>query len=45
MVYSDHKPLISLKCFKEVVNRRYRCTGYLQSMGVRLRYLSGEEIL
>ena len=43
IVYTDHKPLINLKGFKDVVNRRYRWIEYLESMSVRLRYLPGAE--
>ena len=43
IVYTDQKPLINLKGFKDVVNRRYRWIEYLESMSVRLRYLPGAE--
>ena len=35
IVYTDHKPLINLKGFKDVINRRYRWIEYLESMSVR----------
>ena len=39
IVYTDHKPLINLKGFKDVVNRKYRWIEYLESISVR--YLPG----
>ena len=42
-VYTDHKPLISLKSFKDVVNKRYRWIVYLETLGVSLRYVKGRE--
>ena len=43
IVYTDHKPVINLKGFKDVVNRRYRWIEHLEIMSVRLRYLPGAE--
>ena len=42
-MYTDHKPLINLKSFKDVVNCLYRWVEYLESMGFRLRYIPGKE--
>ena len=39
IVYTDHKPLINLKSFNDVLNRRHRWIEYLESINVRLRYL------
>ena len=41
IVYTDHKPLINLKDFKDVVNRRYRWIEYLENMSERLSHLKG----
>ena len=39
IVYTDHKPLINLKSFNDVLNRRHGWIEYLESINVRLRYL------
>ena len=41
IVCTDHKPLINLKDFKYVPNRRYRWIEYLENMSERLNYLKG----
>lgn len=42
VIYTDHKPLISLGGFKDVVNRRFRWIQYLESMGAKLCYIEGK---
>ena len=44
-VYTDHKPLIHLKAFKDVINRRYRWIQYLESVNVIIRYIEGKNNL
>ena len=43
IVYTDHKPLLSLSAFKDVLNKRFRWIQYLESLGTRLRYLPGKQ--
>ena len=43
IIYTDHKPLVSLKSFKDVVNKRYRWILYLETLAVSLRYVKGRE--
>ena len=43
IIYTDHKPLVSLKSFKDVVNKRYRWILYLETLGVSLRYVKGRK--
>ena len=45
IIYTDHKPLIALKSFKDVVNKRFRWISYLEEMGVIIRYIKGAEIM
>ena len=39
IVYTDHKPLVHLKAFKDVLHRRYRWIQYLESV---IRYIEGK---
>ena len=43
VVYTDHKPLVHLKAFKDVLHRRYRWIQYLESMNAIIRYIEGED--
>ena len=43
VIYTDHKPLTSLKSFKDV-NRRYRWIQYLEDLGAKIRYLLGKKM-
>ena len=43
IVYSDHKPLIHLKSFRELVNRRFRWIQYLEEIQVKIRYVEGKD--
>ena len=43
IIYTDHKPLGSLKLFKDVVNKRYMWILYLETLGVSLGYVRGRE--
>ena len=43
IIYTDHKPLVSSKSFRDVVNKRYRWILYLETLGVSLRYVKGRE--
>ena len=42
-VYTDHKPLIYLKAFKDIVNKRYRWIEYSESVNTVIRYIPGAE--
>ena len=33
IIYTGHRPLVSLKSFKDVVNKRYRGIFYLKTLG------------
>ena len=43
VVYTDHEPLIHLKAFKEIVNKRYRWIAYLESVNIIVRYIPGKK--
>ena len=43
VVYTDHKPLVHLKAFKDVLHRRYRWIQYLESMNTVIRYIEGKD--
>lgn len=43
IVYSDHKPLLSLKSFKDIVNKRFNWILYLEELNVKIRYIEGKE--
>ena len=43
IVYTDHKPLLILSAFKDVLNKRFRWIQYMKSLGTRLRYLPGNQ--
>ena len=43
IVYTDHKPLIHLKTFRELVNRRFRWIQYLEEIHVKIRYVKGKD--
>ena len=39
IVYTDHKTLLCLSAFKDVLNKRFRWIQYMESLGTCLRYL------
>ena len=41
IVYCDHKPLVSLKAFKNTLSKPYRWIEYLEEMNVKINYLPG----
>ena len=41
IVYYDHKPLVNLKAFKNILSKRYRWIDYLEEMNVKINYLPG----
>ena len=41
IVYCDHKPLVNLKAFKNILSKRHRCIDYLEEMNVKINYLPG----
>ena len=43
IVYTDHKTLLCLSAFKDVLNKRFRWIQYMESLGTRLRYLPGNQ--
>ena len=43
VVYTDQKPLLCLSAFKDVLNKRVRWIHYMESLGTRLRYLTGNQ--
>ena len=43
VVYTDHKPLLSLSALKDILNKRFRWIQYMESLGTRLRYLPGKQ--
>ncbi len=43
VVYTDHKPLIYLNCFQDLISRRYRWIQYLEEMRTIIRYIPGKE--
>ena len=43
VVYTDRKPLIYLKAFKDIVNKRFRWVEYLECVNTVIRYIPGEE--
>jgi len=43
IVYTDHKPLIYLLSFRDIVNKRYRWIEYIENIGVIIRYIEGKE--
>ena len=43
MVYTDHKPLIYLKTFRDIVNKRFRWISYLETMNAKILYIPGKE--
>ena len=42
-VYTDHKPLIYLKSFREILAKRYRWIQYLEDIGTKILYIPGKE--
>ena len=44
-VYTDHKPLIYLRTFKDIIQKRYRWILFLEDIGTKILYLPGEENL
>ena len=43
VVHTDHKPLIYLKAFKDIVHKRFRWIEYLESVNTVIRYIPGAE--
>ena len=41
IVYCDHKPLVNLKAFKNILSKRHRLIDYLEEMNVKINYLPG----
>ena len=41
IVYCDHKPLVNLKAFKNILSKRHCWIEYLEEMNVKINYLSG----
>ena len=42
-VYTDHEPLINLRTFRSIVNKRFRWIAYLESMNVKVFYIPGKD--
>ena len=40
-VYTDHKPLLSSKNFRDIINKRFRWISYLEDVGIVIRYIEG----
>ena len=45
IVHTDHKPLLSLKHFRDVINKRLGWIAYLEEMGVVILYIKGDKNL
>ena len=43
VVYTDHKPLVHLKSFRDLVNKRFRWIQYLEELQVKIRYVVGKD--
>ena len=43
IMYTDHKPLIHLKAFKDIVNKRFRWIQYLESINTIVKYIPGDQ--
>ena len=43
VVYTDHKPLIFLKTFRALVDKRIRWINYLENINTVIRYIPGKE--
>ena len=43
LVYTDHKPLLYLQTFRDIVNKRFRWIQYLEEMNTKIRYICGKE--
>ena len=43
VVYTNQKLLLCLSAFKDVLNKRFRWIQYMESLGTRLRYLTGNQ--
>ena len=41
--YTDHKPLVHLKVFKSIVNKRYRWIQYFESINTLILNILGQE--
>ena len=41
IVYCDHKPLVNLRAFKNILSKRHRWIEYLEEMNVKINYLPG----
>ena len=42
-VYTDHKPLIHLGTFKNIVQKRFRWIEYLESLNAKIFYIPGKD--
>ena len=42
-VYTDHKPLIYLKTFRDILEKRYRWIQFLEDLGTKILYIPGKE--
>ena len=42
-VYTDHKPLIYLKTFRDILAKRYRWIQYLEDLATKILYIPGKE--
>ena len=43
VVYTDHKPLVHLKSFRDLVNKRFRWIQYLEELQVKIKYVVGKD--
>ena len=43
VVYTDHEPLIHLKAFRNLVEKRFRWINYLETVNTIIRYIPGKE--
>lgn len=43
VVYTDHKPLVYLKSFKTLVDKRFRWINYLETVNTNIRYIPGKQ--
>ena len=43
LVYMDHKPLLYLQTFRDIINKRFRWIQYLEEMNTKIRYICGKE--
>ena len=43
VVFTDHKPLLTLGKFRDVVNKRFRWISYLEELGIILKHVKGAD--